>query len=246
MYIKREGSGDRIFFGLHGWGGDHTTFDPLMPYLPEDATFYSVDLPGCGNSPPLPELTLETLAREIAHGIEQVGSTPVTLVGNCSGAIFGLIGMDLIAERVHRLALIDPFAYAPWYFRLFSSEPFGRYAYRSTFANPIGRWITNLSLRKQRSAEVNLTSTFGGVDHEVAYRYLQLLLEIESVDSFAWIRNPIDLIHGRRTFKAIREGIALWRNVWPQSHVHELAGAGHLPLQETPEALSRIIFSINE
>jgi pimeloyl-ACP methyl ester carboxylesterase len=242
VYIKQDGSGDRVFFGLHGWGGDHTTFAPLLEFLPDDATFYSLELPGCGRSPAPPDLSLATVSREIADAIEQTGAQPVTIVGNCSGAIFGLVAMDLIAERINRLVLIDPFAYAPWYFRLFASPTIGRYAYQSTFANPIGRWITNLSLKRRRSEDVNLTETFGHVDHQVAFRYLQLLLEIDSVETFAWIRSPIDIIHGGRSFRAIREGIALWRGVWPQVRVHELEGAGHLPLQETPAALSRIIF----
>src|SRR5262249_13874925 len=156
--------------------------------------------------------------------------------------VFILVAMPQIAERIDRLVLIDPFAYAPWYFRIFVSTVIGRYAYFTTFANPLGRWITNLSLKRHRSAEVDLTETLSKVDHEVSYRYLQLLLEIESIEGFAWIRHPIDIVHGERTFGAIRNSVDLWRGIWPHSRVFELVGAGHLPIQEATGRLSQIVF----
>ena len=36
MFVKRYGTGPRHFLGLHGWSGDHRTFEPLIHDLPED------------------------------------------------------------------------------------------------------------------------------------------------------------------------------------------------------------------
>lgn len=242
MFIKRYGQGARAFFGLHGWSGDHRTFEPLVEFLPRDATLYSADLPGCGNSPAIEDLNPESLAAEIAKAVQAIDAPRVTFIGNCSGAILGLSAMSRIAERIDRLALIDPFAYAPWYFRVFVSRRIGKYAYYSTFANPIGRWIANLSLRKHRAEETHLTESFGRVDHAVSLRYLQLMIAIDGIDQWRWIGHPIDIVYGERSFGAVRTSVAMWQVLWPRARVFELKGAGHLPIQEATRELSRIVF----
>jgi pimeloyl-ACP methyl ester carboxylesterase len=242
MFVERYGQGDRTFFGLHGWSGDHTTFAPLANYLPADAALYSADLPGCGRSQPPREWSLEELTNEIAAEINKLNSPATTIIGNCSGAILALAAMPLIAERVDRLVLIDPFAYAPWYFKVFVATPIGKYAYYSTFANPIGRWITNLSLRRHRTEATDLTGAFRAVDHRASYQYLRILLALDEIERFAWIRRPIDIVCGERTFGAIKRSIGMWRTVWPHAMVFEIEGAGHLPIEETTEDLCKIVF----
>src|SRR5215468_8159491 len=234
MHVECYGSGSRVYFGLHGWGGDHATFAPLTRYLPAGAALYSADLPGYGRSPAPRSWELAAITDEIADAIAGVDS-PVTVIGNCSGAVFALLAAE-------RLILIDPFAYLPWYFKIFLNKRIGRYAYYSTFANPVGRWLTNLSLSKHRTADTNLTESFVSVSHDVAYRYLALMGELDDIARFSQLRLPVDLIYGARTFGAVKESIALWRGVWPQARRHELAGAGHLPIQEATEQLSEIVF----
>ncbi len=51
MFVERHGRGGRVFFALHGWGGDRRTFAPLAPFVPDGASLHSADLPGCGRSP---------------------------------------------------------------------------------------------------------------------------------------------------------------------------------------------------
>ena len=246
MFTKRYGQGERIFFGLHGWSGDHTTFAPLARFVPKDATLVSVDLPGCGQSPALSRaLEMSEVAGLIAAEIAQLNASAITLVGNCSGALLGLSALQFkpqLKPLVARLVLIDPFAYAPWYFKIFVAPPLGHYAYLTTFANPAGRWLTNLSLKKKRAAESDLTSGFGQVDHAVAYRYLQLFTAIDGIEHWRGIEQPVDIVYGARSFAAIKKSVAMWQQLWPRARLHRLAGAGHLPIQEAPAELSRIIF----
>ena len=245
MHVECYGSGSRVYFGLHGWSGDHATFAPLAAYLPAGAALYSADLPGYGRSPAPRSWGLAAITDEIAGAIAGVDST-VTVIGNCSGAVFGLLAAERLPRRIERLILIDPFAYLPWYFKIFLNKRIGRYAYYSTFANPVGRWLTNLSLSKHRAADTNLTESFVSVSHDVAYRYLALLGELDGVARFSGLRLPVDLIYGARTFGAVKESIALWRGVWPHARCHELAGAGHLPIQEATGQLGEIVFGAFE
>ncbi|HEX5082367.1 MAG TPA: alpha/beta fold hydrolase [Blastocatellia bacterium] len=242
MHVECYGSGSRVYFGLHGWSGDYTTFAPLAAYLPAGVALYSADLPGYGRSPAPRRWELSEITDEIARAIAAVDS-PVSVIGACSGAVFALLAAERLAGRIERLILIDPFAYLPLYFKIFLHRRIGRYAYYSTFANPLGRWLTNLSLSRHRTADTNLTESFVSVSHDVAYRYLALMGDINDVSRFSRLRLPVDLIYGARTFGAIKKSIHMWRDIWPHARCHELAGAGHLPIQEATAQLSEIVFA---
>ena len=250
MYFAKYGSGENIFVGLHGWSGDHRTFFPLIKYLPENVTFYSADLPGNGNSPAPNEWTITQLVQEIATGIELLPNAPMTILGSCSGGLLGLFVAKYLLEKgqtknLKRLVLIDPFAYFPWYFKVFIAPQMGKigwYAYYTTFANPLGRLMTNLSLRQHRTEGTHLTDTFSKVNHEVTYRYLQLLSEGGSAEQFSVVTVPVTIVHGEKTFGAIRESLRRWQKILPSLSSHELAGTGHLPIVENPAGLAEILF----
>jgi pimeloyl-ACP methyl ester carboxylesterase len=242
MYVEKYGKGEKAYFGLHGWGGDHKTFTPLIEHMPARARFYAADLPGYGRSPEPKEWSLPSIADEIARTASQIDVMKFTLIGNCSGAILGLLAAERLADRIERLVLIDPFAFMPWYFKVFVTGSFGRYAYYSTFANPVGRWLTNLSLKRKRTEASDLTRSFSTVDHRISQRYLALLAQIENIAQFANLRMPIDVVYGEKTFGAIKDSVARWKSIWPQARTTELAGAGHLPIEEATKELSEIIF----
>ena len=245
MYVERYGTGARTYFGLHGWSGDHSTFAPLAKYLPTGATLLSPDLPGYGGSRETRPGELGQVAEALASALEAVESQTFTLIGNCSGALLGLAALERqpsIQKRVERLVLIDPFAYTPWYFQLFMVPLFGKVAYYSTFANPLGRVVTNLSLRGHRAEETDLTHSFRRIDHAVSYRYLEMLTGIGSIERWANIELETDLIHGARTFSAIKQSMDMWQRMWPHARVHTLVAAGHLPILESTEELSRLLF----
>ena len=144
-------------------------------------------------------LTLEPVLECIAKAIRQAPSVDITLVGNCGGAQLGLETLRVYGLNVPRVLLIDPFAYCPWYFRLFTWGTFGRKEYYTTFANPLGRFITNNALRKRRRPETNLTSAFVKVDHAVAHRYLCLMLTLADSRRFKSLQVDVDIVHGDRT-----------------------------------------------
>jgi len=241
MHIERFGQGPQTFLGLHGWSGTLNTFEPLVTPLPEGVSFYSADLPGCGQSAPPREYTISCIAAEIASTIREL-PPPITLVGNCSGALLGIVAAQGLGTRVERLVLIDMFAVFPWYFRIFLLRPIGPYAYATTFRNPLGRWFTNLSLRAKRTKDTTLTGGFAKVDHDVTYKYLQLFENCPLPETFADLTQPIELLYGENTFQAVRDSISRWQSVWPQATATCLKGAGHLPIQEATEQLRCILY----
>ena len=242
MFVERHGLGPEVYFALHGWGGDRHTFAPLAPFVPDTASLYAADLPGCGDSPRPNAWAVGCVVEEIVRAVRETGAGRVTLVGNCGGAVFALLAARELSERVGRVLMIDPFAYLPRYFKLFNAGGFGRGAYDATFANPLGRWLTNQSLRGRRAGAADLTASFAGADHEVARRYLVLYEEVGGVEIFRGFDTPVEIAYGERTFGAVRRSLALWREVLPGARVRELKGAGHQPFVEAPARLSEVIF----
>jgi pimeloyl-ACP methyl ester carboxylesterase len=242
MHVQRYGTGPDVYFGLHGWGGSHLTYAPIVPLLPSSATFYSADLPGYGRSPRPATWSADAVGAEIAGAIRRVEAPGVTVVGNCAGAIFGLIAAALEPERVRRVVLIDPFAFVPWYFKVFVHPHYGRIAYRSTFANPIGRWITNASLKKHRASDSHLTDSFKAIDPEVSIHYLEMLHAIDGISRFQSVDAEIEIVFGERTFAAVKESVVQWQALWPKARQWQLP-AGHLPIEEAPADLAGILFN---
>lgn len=242
MYVERYGRGGEAFFALHGWGGDRRTFAPLAPHLPAGASLYSADLPGCGRSPAPREWSVDAVVEEVVRAVRTFVPWRVQLIGHCGGAVFALLAAEALGERVGRIVLIDPFAYLPRYFRLFLAGDFGRRAYAATFANPVGRWLTNQTLRGRRAAAGDLTASFAEADHEAARRYLALYDEVGGVERFRGLAVRVEIVHGEKTFGAVKRSLALWQDVLPQVRVRELPGAGHQPMAEAAEQMARVIF----
>jgi pimeloyl-ACP methyl ester carboxylesterase len=242
MHFEQSGAGERVFVAFHGWGGNHLTYAPLAPYLPAGTSMFAADLPGYGRSPRSAAQTAEALAADIVTAVERLGVPRLTLVGNCSGAILACLAATALGARIERVALVDPFAFVPWYFKVFIHPAIGRYAYYSTFANPMGRWLTNASLKNKRAGSTHLTDSFREVDHEVSLAYLSMLDALGSIDRFASISAPVDILYGERTFGAVKTSLADWRRVLPQARTWEIGGAGHLPIDDAPADVASIVF----
>jgi pimeloyl-ACP methyl ester carboxylesterase len=243
MFVRRYGTGAQVIIGLHGWAGNHRTFEPLERWLPTDTSLFAFDLPGYGRSSDPRRWDLSSIAEELALEIGQLGIRRFTLVGNCSGAVVGLSLAQRLRDRIDRFVLIDPFAYVPWYFKVFLLGNFGRRAYHATFATAFGRAVTNSALKPRRTSHSNLTASFEEVRHESVHRYLQMMDSVGTIQKFGNLSMPIDLVYGERTFRAVKRSIELWHRLWPHSTVLELRGAGHLPIEETPQQLSEVLSS---
>jgi len=235
-------SAKRTFFAIHGWGGDHRTYAPIEPWREPEVDLYAPDLPGYGGTPPPESWTVDGLAASVASALDRVPSPRMTLVGNCSGAIIGLLGALQRPERIERIVLIDPFAYTPRYFRIFLWPVIGRAFYMFAFASPLGRWIANLATSRHRDASTDMTASFREINHDATWKTLKVLHEVGTIDRFAPLVVPTDIIVGARTFGAVRRSLAHWTALWPHARIHEIRGAGHLPIQEASEEVARRIF----
>ncbi|MER3427542.1 MAG: hypothetical protein C4334_05490 [Pyrinomonas sp.] len=242
MFVKRYGAGSRVIFGLHGWGSDHRVFLPLARRVPRGFALHGADLPGYGQSPAPASWSVETVVEEIVENIRRTEAEELTLVGHCSGAIFAYLATERLGAHVDRLVLLDPYAYVPWYFKIFLFGEIGKRAYFTSFANPIGRRVTNALLNLGVKTESDMTRSFAEVDHEATYRYLQMLGELEPKIVFKPLPSRIALVYGEHTFADVKRSIDFFARVWPEAERIELKRAAHLPLTEATEQLKGILY----
>ena len=102
MFVKEYGRGQREFLCFHGWGGDHREFAPLASPAPR-------------------KWSLDEIVTEAILILENRDSQLCGLVGFCSGAGLALMVAARAPAKVERVVMIDPFAFVPWYFRIFLS-----------------------------------------------------------------------------------------------------------------------------
>ena len=231
----------KIIVGIHGWGGTSNTFLPIQKKLNNEFTMINFDLPGYGKSKKPSIWDLENIVDSLAVEINKVTNKEVDILGNCSGALISILLSKSKKLKVGNLFLIDPFSKAPWYFRIFTNNIIGDYAYSITFQNPLGRIFTNLSLRGKRKEETNMTSSFKNVDKETSVNYLKMLIELEGTDVMKNINCKPIIINGENTFKDAIKSVDYFTDIWPNLDVIKIKDAGHLPIEESTEEIIEIV-----
>ena len=242
IYHNKFGiNSNKIIVGIHGWGGTNNTFLPIQKKLNDEFTMINFDLPGYGKSKKPSTWDLEDIVDSLAVEINKITSKEVDILGNCSGALISILLSKSKKIKVGNLYLIDPFSKAPWYFRIFTNKIIGDYAYSITFQNPLGRIFTNLSLRKKRKEDTDMTSSFKNVDKETSINYLKMLIELEGTDVMKNISCKPVIINGENTFKDAIKSVDYFTDIWPDLDVIKIKDAGHLPIEESTEKIIEIV-----
>ncbi len=229
------------YFALHGWSGDSGSFDPIRPHLPEQVHLVAPDQPGFGARPGPQAWDFDAYTQPLLEDLEALKWPKCTLVGNCAGAVVALELALRQPQRFDRLVLIDPFAFVPWYFRWLTHPILGRLFYWSTFANPMGRWLTNTALRSKRTEDTSLVEGFEAARHQAAFSYLTMLCRGADARRYAGVRVPVTLPFGSKTFSAVKRSVDIYQSLWPQAEAFMLEGAGHLPIQEATTQLAAYV-----
>ncbi|WP_199552077.1 alpha/beta fold hydrolase [Streptomyces sp. N35] len=252
VVYRREGSGDPVLL-LHGIGHHHQAWDPVFGILAAERDVIAVDLPGFGASPALPD----GFAYDLANFVPALSALCKALdierphvVGNSLG---GLLALEMGREKLVRsVTALSPAGF--W------TQAERRYAFGTLLAMHRGAKLLPLPaierLSRSAAGRAALTSTIyarpGRRSPEAVVAETLALREAtgfhatlaagrgvqwsDDVDSV-----PVTIGWGTRDRLLLRrQGVRAKRAI-PGARLIALRGCGHVPMNDDPALVSRVI-----
>jgi pimeloyl-ACP methyl ester carboxylesterase len=257
MHCLKAGLGPDLIL-VHGLLGTASAWDPAIPRLAEDSTIYAVDALGIGGSDRVPGLdaTLDAQAGRLVAFMDQSGIRSADFLATSHG---GAVALTLAARHPGRVKnlllhapanpysqLCDPLinfyltGLGTWFAHRIASlpEPMQALALGRMYGDPsqlrdgsLGKYIGSLRVPGTVDYVLSILSTWFA---DMA----KLETDLEHVRQF-----PTLLLWGDRD-RAVSMGSGQrLRRCFDQVEFQVLPGTGHLPYEECPETLARLVNS---
>ena len=240
------GTGPHKVIALHGWFGDHTTFDPMWDALSADAfTYIFPAYRGYGLSRRLTgAYTMEEIASDVLAMADAMGIEKFSLIGHSMG---GKAIQRVLADapaRVQKMIAVTP---VPSSGVPFDDAAMGQF--RAAVNNPdVRRGIVGYSLGNRPMTQVWIDRIAGvprlpGTPDAFA-GYLETWARGDFTDKIKGKTLPVKVIVGEHDLALTPELMkATYLAAYPNSTLEVMANAGHYPMNETPVALAESIES---
>jgi 3-oxoadipate enol-lactonase len=239
----RHGQGTPLVL-LHGYPLDHHIWDEIVPLLEDSFELIIPDLRGFGESTTVDTTyTMDDFASDIAGLLDQLGIKKTAIAGHSMGGYIALAFAWLYPERVSGLGLVAT--------QVLADPPDrkeGRYKSAADVAEKgIGGVVDVMTTRltpnerlqvfARKSMEAQQPAAYIGALKAMAERQDSTLL-------LASMQYPVVVIHGDADVMIPVERGREVKAAFPQAHLVEIAGAGHMPMMEdskkTAEALKHL------
>lgn len=244
--------GDDIIL-IHGLMSSTSEWSKNMDALAQEHRVWAIDLIGFGYSSRVvdPVYSLKYLARSVQELMDARGIARAHLVGHSLGGAIALQLAHDSPNRVNRLVLVDPAAYIFGLLR-----PVRLAVHVPLLPRTLGAWfLTNP--RVHRTALRNALGDPGRLDAEMLAARVRatrvkgtcdaLIAMAASRDAanlpegLAKIQSPALILWGDRDYVLpLHHGQRLVRDL-PNAELVILEGAGHVPNEEFPEVVNRLI-----
>ncbi|MER7408033.1 alpha/beta fold hydrolase [Streptomyces sp. NPDC000070] len=252
LSYTRQGSGEPLLL-LHGIGHHRQVWDPVIPALAAERDVIAVDLPGCGESPALPDgmaHDLPTMSTVLAALCEALEIERPHVAGNSLG---GLLALDLARARLVRsVTALSPAGF--W------NEVERRYAFTvlmtmrqiaqrmplpvvERLARPaIGRTLLTSTIYARpgrRSPEAVVAETLALARAQGFSETLRSGRSVQFTDDI--VGTPVTVAWGNRDRLLIpRQGVRA-KSVIPRARLVRLPGCGHVPMNDDPALVARVV-----
>ncbi|GGW63082.1 alpha/beta fold hydrolase [Streptomyces caelestis] len=252
LSYTRQGSGEPLLL-LHGIGHHRQVWDPVIPALAAERDVIAVDLPGCGESPALPDgmaHDLPTMNTVLAALCEALEIERPHVAGNSLG---GLLALDLArAQLVRSVTALSPAGF--W------NEVERRYAFTvlmtmrqiaqrmplplvERLARPaIGRTLLTSTIYARpgrRSPEAVIAETLALARSQGFSETLRSGRSVQFTDDI--VGTPVTVAWGNRDRLLIpRQGVRA-KSVIPRARLVRLPGCGHVPMNDDPALVARVV-----
>ncbi len=249
LAYTRRGAGAPLVL-LHGLGSARQSWDPVIDRLAEQFDVIAVDLPGFGESAPLPaEPSPVVLATSVAEFLDEFGIARPHVAGNSLG---GWVALELAGSRpVASLTLLGPAG-------LWRGRPplYNRISLRAT------RWLAEhgtgvlMRLMSYRLARILVLGQTHGRPARITPEYARMAIRamatapgfratMKATESRGYrsgppIDAPVTVAFGTRDRLLLRASRHL--DQLPEHTVVEtLDKGGHVPMADNPEAVVALI-----
>ena len=241
----REGQGPSLVL-IHGLGGSLVVWEPVMELLAAERDVIAIDLPGFGDSDPLPEGTRHSafeMGRAVTAQLESLGVERPHLAGNSLGAWTAL---EMAADNgASSVCGISPAGL--W------RQELGPRTYNSRNLGKRGRPVINAMLRTERGRRALMRTTVARpelLSPDEAGRWLSAWLDAPAYD------DANDMMRAKPFERLEEVGVPVtitWgeedRLVAPPRPERMPAGArfftvpgwGHTPTRDDPEGVARVL-----
>jgi pimeloyl-ACP methyl ester carboxylesterase len=257
MHCLKAGLGPDLIL-VHGLLGTASAWDPAIPRLAEESTVYAVDAMGIGESDRVPgmDATLEAQAARLVVFMDQSGIRSADFLATSHG---GAVALTLAARypgRVKNLLLhapANPYSQlgdplinfylsglGTWFAHRIAilPEPMQALALGRMYGDPnqlrdgsLAKYIGSLRVPGTVNYVLSILSTWFA---DMA----KLKTDLEHVRQF-----PTLLLWGDRDRAVSIESGQQLRRCFDRVEFQVLPGTGHLPYEECPETLSRLVNS---
>ncbi|NEE15928.1 alpha/beta fold hydrolase [Streptomyces sp. SID7499] len=252
LSYTRRGSGEPLVL-LHGIGHHRQAWEPVIPALAAERDVIAVDLPGCGDSPALPDgmahdlPTMSTVLKALFAALE---IDRPHVAGNSLG---GLLALDLARTRLVRsVTALSPAGF--W------NEAERRYAFTvlstmrqiarrlpppvvERLARPaLGRTLLTSTIYARpgrRAPEAVVAETLALANAQGFSETLRSGRTVQFTDDI--VGTPVTVAWGSRDRLLIpRQGVRA-KGVIPRARLVRLPGCGHVPMNDDPALVARVV-----
>ncbi|GGV88171.1 alpha/beta fold hydrolase [Streptomyces massasporeus] len=252
LSYTRRGSGEPLLL-LHGIGHHRQAWEPVIPALAAERDVIAVDLPGCGDSPALPD--------GMAHDLPTMSTVLTALFGAleidrphvAGNSLGGLLALDLARARLVRsVTALSPAGF--W------NEAERRYAFTvlstmrqiarrlpppvvERLARPaLGRTLLTSTIYARpgrRSPEAVVAETLALANAQGFSETLRSGRTVQFTDDI--VGTPVTVAWGSRDRLLIpRQGVRA-KGVIPRARLVRLPGCGHVPMNDDPALVARVV-----
>lgn len=235
-----EGVGDQKVLVLHCWVMDSSVWLPTRALSDVTAfTLAYVDFPGYGASRPstrLPE-SIDAMAEVALSAADTLGWKTFAVVGHSMGATTALRVATLAPAAVDTVVAVSPVSPAG---TAMNDETLA--AFRESWKDPAAAVKSVLSPTMTDAALRRLTArSRSSMSQAVWNRYLVNWLEADFFSDLESYPGPVSLLSGDQDPFVTQEQLGHIRQGLPTSTVAAIAGVGHYPMLEAPQATSDAI-----
>jgi pimeloyl-ACP methyl ester carboxylesterase len=237
------GSGDHHVIALHGWFGSALGWGHLADYLNTTQFSYVFpDLRGYGSRRDEPgDFTMAEAAADAISLADELGWDRFSLVGHSMSGVAIQHVLDQAPDRVRRLVGVSPVPA--------TGLPLGESEwslFSSAAASPASRaMIINYATGSRLTpafVDLIVRHSLDNADEQAFGCYLPSWARADIVAQIKGNEVPVKVITGEYDPSQPAEFMEqAWLQVYPNSELEVLRGAGHYPMFETPVALAMSI-----